>query len=479
MALNVTSDFVVFVWLAGATSSQDNGGGATKAAWDANTPSDFMNTDSGEAIVSVNAVNVTSAAGGTKLNINHAANVTVITGTIARLDFSGTYINGYFPVTVVDNNNVTIDVTYSVDITCDIDIGGAIDGLFSLIDAATDLMDASTYKCDVFVQGDETFTADLTVAAGGGTTSTMLRFLGVDSNWARIVPTRVAIGGGIANGLLDTSIMPRLTVDTGFSLLFNINFVQVDGLWVTGNDPVRLMGSAASDQQVYSNCVIDNASTTNNAISLVSDVGTLVYNCDLIASGATGNTVCCLMDAGSVVIHSRIISGSSSTSSVGIRNDVGLIVNCVFDTVQGLAIFYDANASTVEFHGAINCTFYECGTEVQVPNFESFTPLVYVNNLSVGNDTTIIDNLWTSDRLFFSAFNRIIDFDTTKYPTDLTGELGFQDILGAGTDFVNAAGKDFNLRATAPAKNAGPMLGNCGAMSDEEAAGAGTGEGWW
>ena len=72
-------------------------------------------------------------------------------------------------------------------------------------------------------------------------------------------------------------------------------------------------------------------------------------------------------------------------------------------------------------------------------------------------------------------FNRVIDNGGTIYPADLVGELAFQDIYGAGADFVNAGAKDFNLQATSPAKNTSPLLTNIGAMSDIEASGGGGG----
>ncbi len=472
----IDSDFVSLSWDAGGSSAATNGGGASRTAWDAGVPADFFNTTTGapKATATCAFTTATKNMNGTNIGLN------VTVGTLCFVTTGdGAHITAgwYFVTTVTDNDNIILadivdDGTNDTGVT--VNVGGTIDGLASMIASAAALADATTVNCEVFIKGNETLATDLTLSAGGGTASTILHFLGVDSSWVRIVPTRViASGGSIANQLLDTSIMPDITLNANVELHFDVNYVHVDGLFVHGNTDTHLVGSSGADFQQYTNCAFDNASTGDNAKALRGDANTYVENCDLIASGASGDTQCFNGDGPSVVMNCRLIQSSSDTlASLGIQSDQGFILNCLFDTVQGIAIKWIGTSNLIPQIVA-NCTFWECGVEVQYPNAAHTIPAVFSNNLSSGNDTAVIDNLAVNDRLFFGYYNRIIDFDTVKYPSDIVGDVGFQDITGAGTDFVSTANKNFNLLATSPAKEASQIKKDVGSHPSKDAASGG------
>ncbi len=486
----VAADTTIGVYAAGSKSYKYNSGGAKTSVWNSNSPFNFINSDGGpinneesnwlgnQSGCSVtegpgSVLEITPDPSGEDPSNQDFANV--ITGTIAYVDFASTYDSGYYFVTRRDNLGtitVTLDgTTYISNTSCDIRIGGAINSIVSTQVGGTmvDIANAATQNRIVLIKDDETLADNLTFTSGGGTAVTLLHFFGVDTDWVRIVPTRtIANGGAIANSLLDTSIMPDITLNANVELHFDVNYVHVDGLFVHGNTDTHLVGSSGADFQQYTNCAFDNASTGDNAKALRGDVNTYVENCDLIASGASGDTQCFNGDGPSVVINCRLIQSSSDTlASLGIQSDQGFILNCLFDTVQGIAIKWIGTSNLIP-QVVANCTFWECGVEVQYPNAAHTIPAVFSNNLSSGNDIAVIDNLAANDRLFFGYYNRIIDFDTAKYPSDIVGDVGFQDITGAGTDFVSTGNKNFNLQIISPASRSGSLGNNIGALPTVE-----------
>ncbi len=470
-------DFVSFSWDAGGSSAATNGGAATKSAWDGGSPSDFFNTSTGAAIVSVNAVNVTTANAGSKLNINHAATTAVTTGTIALIDFAATYADAYYVVTFVDNENVTIAVAYSGDTTCDIDIGGTINGLANIVN--TDLADASSVNCEVLIKGDETFAGDVTLSGGGGTALTMLRFLGVDSSWVRVVPTRTtASGGSIANYLLKTADnhMPKITLNAGIEFILNQDYIHVDGLYFTGNSVSNtgLVGSSSASFQIFSNCVFENASTAGgNSRATATNMYGLYDNCDFLCTGATGNIICVNMGSAATIINCRAVLSTSDTASRAFAVGYGSIVNSIVYDGAGIG----AIKTTTTFPMVVaNCTFENMLTCITLPSSGSNWGHYIVNNIAA-NCTNFIDNPAGVDHEVFAAFNHLYN-NTTDYPTDIFGELGFQD-LTSDPLFVSEANDDYNLQNASPA-NAPRPFGPGGAMPVIAGVGGGgvIGVGW-
>ncbi len=485
-----TADFVSFVWDAGGAVDSDNGGGTKKSVWNPGTPDVFFTIEDGSAKSaaathngSFTACTVVEGAGDTVKVV--APNATdfedVITGLIANIEFETTTgLNGRYFVTAIDDDELTIDgLTYSVDLSgaddaCDIWVGGIAGGIVDLIGDAADLVDATSVNCEVLIKGNETLAADLMLSAGGGTVSTMLHFLGVDSSWVRIVPTRVtASGGSIANGLLDTSIMPTLTCNAGVSLNFDGAggwWTHVDGIYITGSttDAGGILGTDDTRYNVYTNCVIRN---TDNSASVPASRGTrysMWFNCDILREGATQATFGIRCANESVVQQCLILNSSSSATSVGVFNDLSSVSDCLFYDFSGVGVWINTSGPATKITGN---TFYNCLTCVQLDNASLFNTLI-VNNLA-DNCTNFATNASATDSIVIAMFNRLGPSVTNDYESDIVGDVGFQDITSATANFVSTANKNFNLTATSPAKEATAVKTDIGSHPSKDAAGGG------
>ena len=485
-------DFVVFVWDAGSSAASTTGGGCTRAALDgeAGSITNFMGNGSGTPsattggpLVSQNALTIENQAG--VIGVTDAgANgwfTSMIDGTIVQVaNYSDNDMaDGFFIALKIDNDTISfVGTTYVDDVgTADIDLGGAIDGIASLIASAADLVDASSFDCDILIKGNEIFTVDRTLSAGGGTASTLLSFLGVDSSWARVVPTRVvASGGTIANSLLDTSIMPKITLNTNVRFSTDQTYIQVDGIWFSGNNTGRMVGTVNSDFQIYSNCVFDNAGIASGSIALQSDQFGLVDNCDVIASGATGDTTALSVDHDFSVRNCIIRNDSSSAASKNLDLTFGLVSGCLFYDFNGTAIFHSDRGAPMQVMG---CTFENGLTCISTPAQSSAFVFTCMKNIAA-NCTTFCTNLFsgTDNQIIYAAYNNLFNI-TNRYvgwigEVDNSIDFSFTDI-SSDPLFVSEANDNYNLQATSPAKNAGPLLTNIGAMSDKEAGGGGGG----
>lgn len=471
-------DFVVAVWDAGGASAVDVGGMFTKAAWDGSGDiSDFMVAATGAPIVDGVQLTMTNHVG-TVYFEDAGANALfevgeVVSGTGVYIeDFNGDDITDddwYIANRIDDNTIELVGETYVDDVgqTATVTWGGAIDGLASLIVVATDFVDASSYNCDILIKGNETLAGDLTLASGGGTLSTMLRFLGVDANWDRIVPTRAAIGAGKANGLLDTSGMPTITLNNGVEFGINQSYMQLDGLFFTGDSPSTsgMVGTTVNDIQLITNCAFKNINNTAAAHTFRSDNYVRAVNCDFIATGATNATVCFSADQHAVIAQCRFENASSSATSNAVIANQLFITNSLFYDMSGIAIIFDSSSPTES--AVLNCTFENVLTCIQTPNNDDLYPYVIVGNVAK-DCTTFLNNQHASDVLVLAMFNHLSAVTNSYDKT--AGEIGFQD-LASDPLFVDEGNDDYNLQATSDAKNSGPFLTNRGSMSDAEAGG--------
>jgi len=186
MAIDEAS--VSFCYAAGAGSDLGNGGGATLAAWEAkNAYTDFMAADGGP-IASETACTLSGGADLFITATSSGAFSDVVVGTIALCMFTGVYANGYYIITDVDPSGDWVEINLTsqevptpTGETCDIVIGGAIDGLENVIN--TDLANATNYDSTVLIKGSETLGGQQDINTGGGSSTTRLRFIGVNSSW--------------------------------------------------------------------------------------------------------------------------------------------------------------------------------------------------------------------------------------------------------------------------------------------------------
>lgn len=181
----IDEDYVTFVWDNGG-SSNSLAAGCTRAAWIASNedPSDFMDVATGAPKIDVSGVDVLSADAGAAIYVEHEADTFFTTGIIGYFAFnSGNYVDGYYIAEYVNNATCKLNVTYDIDTTVTCTIGGAVDGLESVIN--TDVCDASTVNCFVYVRDDGgQQAAEIAIVSGGGIDLTRLNIIGTDSAYA-------------------------------------------------------------------------------------------------------------------------------------------------------------------------------------------------------------------------------------------------------------------------------------------------------
>lgn len=161
-----------------ANAAELNGGGATKAVWDANSPSDFINTNGGPKRTASCAFTTASK----NLNGTDIGNGVTV-GTLCYVSTGdGTHITAgiYEITTVTDNDNIVcaqIDDDGTNDTGVTVNVGGAIDTLQHVFDNPVN--DASSYSRYIYINGivndadgtiDVGTAIDIDVNAGTGLT---------------------------------------------------------------------------------------------------------------------------------------------------------------------------------------------------------------------------------------------------------------------------------------------------------------------
>ena len=351
-------------------------------------------------------------------------------------------------------------------------VGGAVeivDGLQEVLDNTT-IGSAAAQNVFVYMTGNATITADIAKDVGGGSASTMWHLYGCDETYTRVTPTRTSIGTGKANGPLDTTDMPTITLNSGVEFGVPVNYVHIDGIYFTGSstDTYGMVGTSTGDYQIYSNCVFLNAGNGAGSRAISTDKYGRIYNCDAFATGANEITRCFQTGTSVSVINCRGTNTSTSATSSVFAVAYGAIQNCLAYDGAGIGVYlYNSNGFSSTITG---CTFENLLTAIKFFTTSTAFPTLVANNV-VMNCTNFIDNPGASNILIAGFYNQLNTI-TTSYPADVVGELGFQD-LTSDPLFVSAANDDYNLQAASPAKNSGPFLTNRGAMSDAEAAGGG------
>lgn len=453
----IGEDFVSFNWPAGTNSSADNGGGATAAAWqDGANPDDFIGTQ-GLAISLAGAwddsetgCTVTDNGGGLLRLTSVGDFDDVESDTICRVNFAATYTDGYFLAIAVDADSIDLaGTTYSADTTADCRAGGAIDGLGEIIN--TDLADASTVNCDVLIKGNETAGADIDIAAGGGTDTTLLQFIGVDSSWVPI-------------SLTATSGWPVLTMQ-GFTLKLTSDGITVKTLSVTSTDgdfTVLVTGEYVS---LLSNTI---ANTGAGRAYRANGQSTVCMNCSFTANSAT--TVI-QPDRGSVsgCTIKQLGAGDGVQLATGFAGGY-LGNNIIYSSGGGgNGIFIDALDSAANPVVIVNNTiddWDDCIHMDELPDVaDDVGSVLIANNILSDWDTFGINKTDADDQGPVIINNAFWDAQATGNPTNL-GNLPVLLSITLSGDPYTTQGTDYSLNDTAGAGAAVRAAGFPGARVD-------------
>jgi len=277
MGFQSSGDANIFVWKGASHSVSNVGGGCTPDAWDNESDkSKFFNTSTGAPVVNESTVSVDDT-NAQPLTVNHGAGVTVVTGTLAWVQFSGTYTNGWYFVTYVDDNNVTLDGSNGTGvggITCDISIGGVIKGISELLSSYANHYDATSYDMNCLVKGSETLTSQQDINAGGGSSTTRLRFIGVNSSWAEDGTRAV-----ITTASSITSLIKITTID-----YLEFRHIDFDG---NSNATYCVYGAATTDGWFTSWCDCSFHGATSDGIYMLSYYQSFI-DCEIYSNGRDG-----------------------------------------------------------------------------------------------------------------------------------------------------------------------------------------------
>ncbi len=379
-----------------ADARAGNGCGATKVAWDAGIPSDFIDTNGGPIYGNVNCTYTHATKNINKTGIG----TNTVVGTLAYVSGTNITTGRYEVTTVTDNNNI---ICANIDSTGDnadtqINIGGAIDKLQDISD--DDSTDASSYNRTILTSLDETglgASIDLdTGQLGGIGANVWKRVIGCDNTMTKLARgSYVTYSGNIA----DTGV---ITFELSGWYLYGIkasnNAITGDGFYYGGNT-----GPTKTKNLVLENCW---GSSGTSGAGLQADTNYGRQNVLLIDSYFSGENFavwssydiaavgCYFVSSGIVVITASLGDGSffdrcvfdHGTKSIAYNGNWGIrVTNCVFYSPSVNCIeAANANAFVIEYNnifmpddadtdkgiitsgggGSIGYSNYSCGWDI-------------------------------------------------------------------------------------------------------------------
>jgi hypothetical protein len=408
----VNKETVCFV-LNGGAGSTSNAGGATKAAWDAGSPSDFMSATGAPIVTDTTCTLGSDGVGSVNTRISGSSSLifdSIVNGTVAYVSFDATaitdgYENGYYEVQRVDGESGQLDLldcTYTASAgTCDIWIGGAFDDLNNCANA--DIMNAELYTRTCYVRGNVEQTATVSILSGGGTGQNHKRFIGVndDSTWSAVsYGSYVEYDASAVSGGLE-SYNFNIDVENYYLWGFAGLYPGGDALANTqGQTPFRLSGSGcvANCKGVagYHNFMVAGYVMVVSCVA----IDARVNNYYLTTYGATANR--CL----------SYFTGRSGGTGYFMSQIGAVISNCI--AVKGVRGAYVSSN-----YGKVidNCTFIHCISGISINN---------------GNARVHVSNC-----LFFK-------YDTTDYAIELTAGYLSEDYNICDHSLANSGFKGTN-----------------------------------
>jgi hypothetical protein len=259
--------------------------------------------------------------------------------------------------------------------------------------------------------------------------------------------------GRNADGTLNVTGFPVITV-TG-SLTSNA-FSIWQNLYITGSLTAAIFNSSSPDSVTMISCKIENTASSASAVAANFDNDSVLINNDYICTDGTHGTICS-SDSRAIWAGCRFVG--NSTSAIWLTCREGTIVGCAFISLGSSGTTRAINFETVGNQPLIsNCTFYNFGTCILVPNAGTTQNLVLVNNHAT-DSSKWLDNLFIG-----TATYDIIEVNS-RTRDNTTPRTGFGDSLniaevttdtgGPETDYENAAAGDITLIAAAPGVDAG------------------------
>ena len=417
-----------------------NGGGATKAAWDAGSPSDFIGANG--APVDFCAAGTIDTDGG-NVRITDAGSFTnVVNGAIVLCIFTATYASDRYEVLSHTDNSITIDLAWSTDVpTAYAAVGGAVNSL----QEALDLNDGVTYNRFIYISGSTAGGAgtDLTTTTikadtYGGSASSKVFVIGYNITLTAeatvAVTTTTDLTGEAA--AVDRALLSIVTVD--YLEFRNIDF---DGGGKDNSQAMYGLYAAAGGDGAYStfyNCQF-HAAESSGAFARTGPVNYI--KCLFYLNGGYG-----LDSNGSVGFAwiSQCLFADNDLSDLYWRPN-----GCVCIS----SLFYDNGKDAGVGHGIMHSAGSGYTTYIGNTIYGNFTQGFCVNNSDY--DICWINNAYAGNGDYGIHFGTMGLGDIGFFGFNLSGANTTGDYYfggGAGTDFTNFAnGSNVDSAQTADA----------------------------
>ena len=461
--LGTDIESVHFAYNEGVNSDDNNGGGATKTAWDGGSPTDFMNADGGPTSTSdtwddSQSACITEAATGGEIQLDNNGSdgfAACVSGSLAYVEFSNpAYTDGYYVITVVDDDNIFLNnTTHGISYYADVRVGGAKKTMFGAVD--NDGADAESYNKHVLVRGDETLGANVTLSdVYGGGLNSFKTMAGADSSW---VPVDWYTDGD------DVDTFP--TINTGTYRIINYSTSTLwYGINVSGATAFASMyeSTSSADRSLVANCKMVNTNGTGStfrgycALQHCYLRGASTENVAYIQSSLISD---CMFESTYNGVHSKgvlqINAGFTATS----------IDSCIFvGASQGVGLYIGslANITALKIR---NCTFYNLDTGIYFSSAMADGTnggLVITGNLFHTIDEYAVENTYYATENFSPwCYGNGFYNATNKYRVIVPSILTDLDITCSVDPFVGSG--DLSLNDTA---NGGALLRAANIMND-------------
>ncbi|KKN74435.1 hypothetical protein LCGC14_0390550 [marine sediment metagenome] len=412
-----------------ANAAQLNGGGATKAAWDAGSPSDFINTNGGPI---TNDTGVTYDHTGNGEGERHLSKAGLGTGvTVGTLAYvSGTNITaGIYEITgVPDGDAILCANIVASDDNADsvVNVGGAIDTLQNVFDEVAN--NAALFSRYIYINGIVS-DADGTIPVGVaididvnvGTTTTMVIVVGYNV-------TLTAESQVVLQATADINAI--LSFSKAAGLYWLIRSIDFDAAGA-GKANYCVLGVSSMDDYVALEDCIFRGAVDQSAISMLGDNWS-VYNSDISGSGGG------FVSGGTDGINSHVVGCSiHDNTGDGIHIEASgsqIINNIVYDNT-GVGINLTTQITNTVVMG--NTCYINDGDNMRIPA-DAYYGIV-INNVCVGSTGGYGFNLNSHPSLEHIIFGYNLSAGNSSGHTDVSGTFAN---LGIGGNIASAQSAD-------------------------------------
>lgn len=358
-----------------AAANGSNGGGATKTAWDAGSPSDFIGTNGAAKFSSIDVVYDHTGGAGERLLTKANIGLGITVGTLAWVEGTNITAGRYEITSVIDNNNICCANIDATDDTADaiVYIGGSLPTLQGALDAA--LNNAASYNRYIYDNvATETITATINVNTYGGSATTRVFVIGYNATLT--LPADIII---TTNTDLTTNALLKITT-VDFLYFEHIDFSCGGAAANKGGYGVYAAATADGQATTFYKCTfrgaeIDGVNMRSTA-SIFIDCKFFLNGRYGFANGAGGTN----FQLWHCEIHDNISNGVHLISTTGWAGQE--VKNCIIYDNGGHGICYATAAQGG--NAIIGNTIY--GNTNNGIDFLSTSGTFYVyNNSCVGN----------------------------------------------------------------------------------------------